>query len=92
MNINKGENKMQKPSATRFDYVAYDEQATKLQAEFKQKFIELDEMIERSLLKGRAQSLVLTKLEEAYMWVGKAVRDEQVTYRAARLQERRGDQ
>lgn len=26
---------------------------------------------------GRAKALAITKLEEAYMWVGKALRDEQ---------------
>lgn len=62
----------------RFDYVKYDEQATKQQAEFKQKFQELEAMAE-TLQEGRAKSLVMTHLEITYMWVGKALRDEQIT-------------
>jgi hypothetical protein len=27
---------------------------------------------------GRAKSIILTKLEEAFMWMGKAVRDDQI--------------
>jgi hypothetical protein len=62
---------------TKFDYVKYDEQAQGQQAFFKSKFQELDQCVE-SLEPGRAKSLALTKLEEAYMWVGKALRDEQI--------------
>ena len=61
----------------RFDYVKYDEQAQKQQECFKQKFQDLEKIAE-GLKPGRAQSLVLTKLEEAYMWVGKAIRDDQI--------------
>ena len=61
----------------RFDYVKYDEKAVKQQAEFKEKFQELERMTD-ALQNGRAKSLVFTKLEEAYMWVGKQIRDEQI--------------
>lgn len=61
----------------KFDYVKYDEQAESQQAFYKEKFIGLDSVIE-SLESGRAKSLALTALEEAYMWVGKALRDEQI--------------
>ena len=61
----------------RFSYVRYDAEATTTQEAFKQKFEELETMAE--LLKdGRAKSLFLTALEEAYMWTGKAIRDEQI--------------
>jgi hypothetical protein len=62
---------------SRFDYVKYNEAAATLQAAFKQKFVELDEAL-GALEESRAKSLVLTKLEEAYMWVGKAIRDQQI--------------
>lgn len=62
---------------SRFDYVQYDHQATQVQKEFKDIFEALEEAV-CTLKPGRAQSLVLTKLEEAYMWVGKAIRDEQI--------------
>lgn len=38
---------------------------------------------------GRPQSLAMTKLEEVYMWIGKAIRDHQVEQRRAPLQEER---
>ncbi len=76
----------------RFDYVKYDDQATDTQSNFKMAFVALESMVEGLLTKGRAQALVLTKLEEAYMWVGKAIRDEQIARNgSAPLQESRGD-
>jgi len=62
---------------SRFDYVKYDQEATDKQDYFKRKFKELDCEVQ-SLKPGRATSLVFTKLEEAYMWIGKAIRDEQL--------------
>ncbi len=62
----------------RFDYVKYDAQAMIQQSAFKEKFQELENMAE-NLKDGRAKSLVMTYLEITYMWVGKALRDEQIT-------------
>jgi hypothetical protein len=62
----------------RFSYVRYDELATANQEYLKQKFEELERMGLELLKPGRAQSLFLTALEEAYMWTGKAIRDEQI--------------
>ena len=75
----------------RFDYVKYDAEAQKEQAEFKAAFEKLCHLTETRLMNGRAKSLVFTKLEEAYMWAGKALRDEQVAERGAELQEERKD-
>jgi hypothetical protein len=64
-----------KPS--RFDYVQYDVQACEQQAALKATF----QLLERQLdvfPESRAKSLVFTHLEEAYMWSGKAIRDEQI--------------
>lgn len=63
---------------SRYSYVKYDEMSMGLQEAFKQKFEELSSMVEL-LPPGRATSLVQTKLEEAYMWVGKSIRDGQIT-------------
>lgn len=76
----------------RFDYVKYDDAALKLQAQFKLKFMEIEGLIETGLpTAGRYRSLALTALEEAYAWVGKAVRDEQIVRdaKSATLQEGR---
>lgn len=59
----------------RFDYVKYDEQATKAQETAKQLCLDIETFIE-SLDEGRAKSLALTHLEITYMWIGKALRDE----------------
>lgn len=69
----------------RFDYIKYDDKAIATQAAFKQLFENLDRVV-GTLPPGRATSLVYTKLEEAYMWVGKAIRDEQVA-RSGSVQE-----
>ena len=62
----------------RFDYVKYDDKAAHDQAAFKAKFQEVEKMVSDMLGQSRPASLVMTKLEEAYMWVGKAIRDAQV--------------
>lgn len=62
----------------RFSYVKYDELATAKQEKFKGMFEQLEDFATAALAPGRASSLVLTKLEESYMWVGKAIRDEQI--------------
>lgn len=77
---------------SRFDYVKYDLRAVEDQAVFKKQFEELEHSVTAHLKPGRASALVLTKLEEAYMWVGKAIRDEQVARNPATvLQEERTD-
>lgn len=76
---------------SRFDYVGYDEIAKTKQTEAKDAFVKLDHWVETNLDNGRARALVFSKLEEAYMWLGKAIRDEQVQQRTAPLPEGRGD-
>lgn len=60
-----------------FSYVKYDEEHQAMQAQFKAAFESLERMV-MTLAAGRPRSLVLTKLEEAYMWIGKAIRDDQI--------------
>jgi hypothetical protein len=74
---------------SRFDYVRYDEIAIKKQAELKEAFQKVEHLVETTLPNGRPKSLCLTALEEAYMWTGKGIRDEQVLERGAELQEGR---
>lgn len=76
--------------SSRFDYVAYDEIAANTQESTKKLCLKLEACIESALVNGRAKALALTKLEEVYMWVGKAIRDEQITRNgSAPLQEER---
>lgn len=78
---------------SRFDYVKYDEKACEVQAAFKAAMVNLDHMAETHLSNSRAKSLVFTKLEEAYMWIGKAIRDDQISRQpATTLQEGRGNE
>ncbi len=75
---------------SRFDYVKYDEEAVALQGKFKDMFERLDKAVETGLSRGRASALAVTKLEEAYAWIGKAIRDDQIERSgAAQLQEER---
>lgn len=62
----------------RFDYIKYDLTAQDLQGAFKLGFAAIELLCNEHLRNGRAKSLVVTKLEEAYMWVGKAIRDDQI--------------
>ena len=61
----------------RFDYIRYDEKSAKAQKSAKNICSMLEGFID-ALPKGRASSLALTKLEEVYMWIGKAIRDDQI--------------
>lgn len=78
---------------TRFDYVKYDEIAATQQLGAKNLFSDIEEYMEQQLKPGRAKALVLTKLEEAYMWIGKAIRDDQIARNgSAELQESRNNE
>ena len=78
--------------ASRYDYVKYDEQAMNLQAEVKLAHQTLESMID-GLKSPRAKALAHTKLEECYMWIGKAIRDDQIERNGgAELQEQRGNE
>lgn len=63
---------------SRFDYVKYDEKAATHQAFLKQKMTELETSINNLINCPRSKALALTKLEEAYMWVGKGIRNDQL--------------
>lgn len=79
-----------KYTPNRFDYVKYDEQAQRQQEIFKDLVMVLERKIWSLLQPGRARNFAITKLEETYMWIGKAIRDEQVTRNGpAPLQEER---
>lgn len=77
---------------SRFDYVKYDEQAQKDQAASKTAVEQVEHFITKYTKPGRAQSLALTKLEECYMWIGKAIRDDQIARNSStELQEERSN-
>jgi hypothetical protein len=63
---------------SRFDYVKYDNVSAEKQSKLKEAFQAVEAFVESSIPDGRVKSLVLTYLEIAYMWTGKAIRDEQI--------------
>lgn len=77
---------------SRFDYVKYDEESVKVQGIFKEQIEGVSKAVDDLLVSPRAKALVQTKLEEAYMWIGKAVRDDQIVRNGkAESQEQRKD-
>lgn len=64
---------------SRFDYVKYDDRSAKLQSFFKQKMIEIETDIEKNINDPRAKAMTLTKLEEVYAWIGKGIRNDQLS-------------
>jgi hypothetical protein len=62
----------------RFDYVEFDDIAAVKQLRMRMTFEELVQSIERSLPDGRARALAITKIEEAFGWLSRAIRDEQL--------------
>lgn len=76
---------------SRFDYVRYDEQAQRQQDAAKVAVQQLENIV-FNIGEGRAASLALTKLEECYMWIGKLIRDHQISRNgSAELMEERKD-
>jgi len=75
---------------SRYDSIRFDEEATEKSRAFKLMFENLDKAITLTVCAGNAKSLVYTKLQEAHMWLNKAIRDEQELMRSAELQEQRG--
>lgn len=79
---------------SRFDYVRYDTTSEEQQDAAKKQVKELEGLILGicNYTPGRAAALALTKLEEVYMWIGKMIRDHQITQRGpAELQEERNN-
>ena len=73
---------------SRFDYVKYDEEAVQIQNNFKDDVTQIETHIRMQLKSQRAVAIALTKLEEFYMWIGKAIRDDQIARNgSAELQE-----
>jgi hypothetical protein len=76
---------------SRFDYVKYDEYAIAEQGVAKTVAIELETVI-NSFKSPRYKALALTKLEETYMYIGKAIRDDQIARNnTTELQEERSN-
>lgn len=63
---------------SRFDYVKYNQKAVDAQAALKDSFERMEVLVDDTISDGRAKALVMTKLEEAYMWCGKGIRDDQL--------------
>jgi hypothetical protein len=63
--------------STRLNYVEWDEISETNQQTLKTYFMSLEREIEDLLLNSREKSLAITKLEECWMWVGKAIKIDQ---------------
>jgi hypothetical protein len=76
---------------SRFDYVRYDDTAQSHQDVAKKLVTDIEAFID-TLKASRNTALAYTKLEECYMWLGKAIRDEQIKRNgSAPLMEERKD-
>lgn len=62
----------------KFDSIQFDNHSQAVSETIKQRYKPLFDLIETSLQPSRERSLVLTKLEESFMWVNKALKEEQL--------------
>lgn len=62
----------------RFDYVRYDERAINDQNVLKFNAENLEILVDHLIKCPRSKALAMTKLEEAYMWIGKGIRNDQI--------------
>lgn len=70
----------------RFTYVDYDAHSMEKSLAIRDALREVEALLMR-LPESRPRSLALTKLEEALMWAGKAIRDEQLAREAEATKE-----
>lgn len=63
----------------RFTSVKFNESNLKLHRAFQFYFADLEEQIMLNIPAGQSQALAITKLQEAFMWVGRAMADAQLT-------------
>lgn len=68
---------MQGDNMSRFESVQFDESSKEKWALLTKQYSQLENIINNLLEDGRARSVVMTKLEESFMWVGKAIRNDQ---------------
>lgn len=76
--VNRVDPSQMKNQSNRFSYVRYDPEAVSKQEEFKRAFEKVESLAD-GLEHGRARDLLLNYLEIAYMWTGKALRDDQIS-------------
>jgi hypothetical protein len=62
---------------SRFEFIQYDETALKLSRAFKFTFQQLEIQFEE-LPDNRSRALAMTMLENSHMWVGRAIREDQI--------------
>lgn len=79
--------------SSRFDYIKYDDRAQIAQEKAKVQVTKLERMINEDLghISGDLEKkFAIQKLEECYMWIGKAIRNDQIARNgSAPLQEER---
>lgn len=63
---------------TRFNYVEWDEKAQNLSDSLKSQCLCVEAMI-NPLTDSREKSMAITKLEETFMWIGKAIRTDMLS-------------
>ncbi len=64
---------------SRFDYIKYDQKSQDTQQILKKHFEAIEKVLDEDLPEGAEKTLAIRKLEEAYMWTGKAIRNEQIS-------------
>ena len=62
----------------RFDWIVYDDNSVLLQAKYKEMFKQLEAELCLGLKPSSELTLACIKLEEAFMWVGKSVKHDQI--------------
>jgi hypothetical protein len=60
-----------------FEPIEFDEDSSRLWEIFRTVCVGLEEKLLAGLTDSRARASALTKLEEMYSWIGKAIRDDQ---------------
>ncbi len=61
---------------SRFDYVKLDDDSTQLLSDLRNLCVDLEALLMSGTTHSREYALAMTNLEQAFMWMGKAVRND----------------
>jgi hypothetical protein len=70
---------------SRFDRIEFTADARIKYERFKTIFENIEDRIEKHIPNGRSKTLALTHIEEAFGWIEKAIRDEQIQIQTQRF-------
>ena len=74
------------------DSVPFDEHHQRVHAALKEQYTRLHNMISQNVMSPRARALALTNLEQSFLWLGRAIREDQIGTNLAKASQSAGSE